>query len=794
MYSRGFTYGRTSGVACLPTITRNKISPRPSHPSETQWCPKNHFAYQGIGLHPSHITAAEDGGENKQDPDLVPGFRRVKTNNPFASPSLRFITFDQAQHDLGVENGEALERERYSDQIARFLPIQSASQRKQQSSQISAYAKHKEDKLFINKLLKDRGLSSQDWRIALSDLLKHTACETATEPRKADSLNDESSLVHTFGSQNRNLCDSNADQNPVRIVASRSRNYKSYRLARNITPPVVWSEANLAAYVEALAESQRTQIQVAFAERPQQSGWTNIEDIVTAFETIFYSTASQKYLSIEACNTALRFYYDYSMMTKARALYIRMEDLKMQIPTETFNILLRGSASQRDLHNFTFLLNNMTRRGFKPNEVTWTLFLQVIDCSKVRAIIIRKMAEMNMLDKIGIRRVAAAHMIHYEIGYHLDNGNDHHSFLDYMNSKYGIGWLSTSAGNRLLNEVAKRKSTADSLSLLYEMKHEGFMPDDISLNTLLRHCLAGNQHDLAIETLNVFEQLYRLHPGPAAYETLFLQAWRNCLLNVSAVIWRSACIYGAVSAKIRSLIFQSLLSYTPALDERVPLEDTNSNCSRSAKIKRFAGRFAIGLDGRRAAALSQAMGTIESDPQRRTLKWAQILMDGSLSFARKCVLQSSLSQLLRQALTNDKTWASEGLYKKGDWRELFPRSIALRVRLDVRHLRRQSRSFTRREQLLRGTIYRKLWQSNRHVQKFRSRQSGSTKSTLTSRLSSIWRKHLSTRRTRSYESALNSDLLDKWKYASPPPSRTRSRLRSESRAKFRGTLLKIEET
>ncbi|CAF9917233.1 MAG: hypothetical protein ALECFALPRED_011082 [Alectoria fallacina] len=720
MYARGYMYGRISRVACSPTITRHGITSRPPNAPEPQQAPvrRNHFAYQWISHRPLHTAEVEEEEEeeDKKQQDIEAGhtIRRVESNNPSTTPSLRFITFDQAQHDMGVESREMWERERYSDQIARFLPIQLASQPKDKRSQKSSYGKNKEDKLFVNTLLKDKGLSSNDWRIALSDLRKHYTPNKTDKRKEIITCDHALSLVQTTGSHAQDLDGSNEMQSSARRVSSTSRNHRSFGLARSILPPIEWSEVNLAIYVEALADSQKNQAKIPWTEKPRLKGWTNIGDVVAIFDSVFYSMALQKSLSIEACNTALRFFYDHGMMAKARFLYIRMEDLKMQIPTETFNILLRGSASQRDLHNFTFLLNNMTRRGFKPNEETWVLFLQVIDTSTVRAIIVRKMAEMNMLDGIGIRRDVAAHMVHYEIVNHLDDGHDPHSFLEHMNSKYGIGWLSTTAGNKLLNEVAKRKSAAESLSLLYEMKQAGFMPDDISMNTLLRHCLPLKGHELAIEILNVFKYHYRLQPGPQAYETLFIQAWRSRLLNFSKVIWRSACIYGTVSPKIQHLVFQSLLSYTTTLGKRVQSDDTAepSSPSRYAKFKKFAGRFVIGVDGPRGAELNQAKDTLELNPRRRTLKWAQILVESSLRVARTCRLKNDLPQLLHQALTTDKTWAAEGLNEKDDWQEMFPHAIVV----DVEVIERRRRRFPLRlrKLMIRARIATRQLTRNRH--------------------------------------------------------------------------------
>ena len=375
-------------------------------------------------------------------------------------------------------------------------------------------------------------------------------------------------------------------------------------------------------------------------------------------------------------------------MSKARALYLRMEDLKMHMPTETFNILLRGSASQRDLHNFTFFLKIMTRRGFKPNEVTWTLFLQVIESSEVRAVIVAQMAKMNMLDKIGIKRKVVVQMIRHEIVSHLGDGHDHHSFLDHMDSKYGIGWLSTTAGNILLHEVAKCISTAESLSLLYKLKEAGFIPDDFSMSTLLRHCLPLGQYDLGIKILDIFKNLYSLHPGPQVYETLFLQAWRGHLLNLSAAIWICACVNEEVSVKLQKHVSQILLSYTPALAERIQSDDPaeHSNSSTSAKFEKFAGRPVVGLDGLRGPTSSKATDTLELNSRKRTREWASNLLRTSLRLSGICRLQYDISQTLDQALTTDKTWAAEkGLYKRNDWLDIFTHAMATHMHTHPLH-------------------------------------------------------------------------------------------------------------
>ena len=679
MYLRDCTYAYSCRII---RCSRHSITPRSASSPELCRCPlgQNQLAYRAISLRLSHATAAaEENTKNQQDSKHVGAFRRIISNDSHITPSSTFITFDQVQHDPGIESRESWERKRYVDQIASFLPIEPTSQVKAERSQWSSRGTHKLDKLFVNKLLKDKGPQTQDWRIAFSDLLKYSIPEKLNESKEVVSLDHPSSLGPTNGSQKQDFRHSNGDHIAPRRVISESHNHRSWRLAHRISPPVEWSEANLAVYVEALAYSQRTKMRVPWAQKPRLKRWESIEVIVTAFDTIFYSTTLQKFLSVKACNTALRFYYKHGMMKKARALYFHMEDLKMDISTETFNILIRESASQGDLHSFTFLLKTMIRRGFKPNEVTWTLFLRVVDSSKVRAIIAWNMAQMNMLDSRMIRRIVAANMIHDEFANHLDDGHDPHNFLAHMDNKYGVGWLSTSAGNRLLNEVAKRQSTAESLNILYEMKQRGFVPDDVSMNTLVACCLSSWQHDLAFETLAVFKNLYRLYPGPTTYETLFRHAWKGRLLNFSLVLWRTASIYGALSRYMKFQVFRSLLCYTPALDQQTtPVDVTEfSNLSRNAKFRKFAGRFVIGLDRHKGAALSQAIDSLELTPQRKIKKWAFRLLEISHGVARTCRLKDDLSQMLREALTMDRSWAVKRLYAKDDWRVLFPHAMTL---------------------------------------------------------------------------------------------------------------------
>ena len=658
MYSRGCTYSGTWRIDFWLTIPRYGISRRPPYPLVIQQgsSGQHHAVCHRIGSRLSHAAAAKDGERDQCVTEAGTANCPTPSNGLGATRKVRSMTYD-AQHKVGDEPSETWKREQDSDQIANFLQFDPVLQPQR--------SKRKMHRLFVNNLLKDKGSLSYDWRIALSDLLNYYSPKPSNTSEDTDIFDLTPRSIQAAGSPTRDICGSDGEVIPARDVAPLLREPRSIVLARDIPLPTVWSQASLAAYVEALSKSQRYQNRVAFADKPQLSGWTNIGDVVAAFDTIFYNSHSQKLLSVEACNNALGFFINYGKFRRARALYVRMEDLRMRISTHTFNLMLRGSAWHRDLHNFTYLLNNMIRRGFKPDEVTWTLFLQVNDSSKLREIIARKMMEMNMLDRVSIRRNVASHMVYYEIANHLGNGHDHKSFIDHMTNKYGNGWLSNFSGNKLLDEVAKRKTVEDSMDLLYQMKAAGFSANDISINTLLQRC-SRTLHDLAFHILDIFQHIYATSPGPQAYLTLFLMAWRNRMPILCSVIWRSACIYGATSHRMRILVFRYLLSPSPR-SRKFPHTSTYP----------YAVPHIFEEGG-----WNPDIDRIELNPEEKTVKWARSVMERSLCLTRTSALKSNLSALLHEALEIDNDWKAKRRYVGADWREVFRVTISVAVRPD----------------------------------------------------------------------------------------------------------------
>lgn len=580
------------------------------------------------------------------------------------------ISIEKDLEISAVKPREALETGRYADQIARFLPSQPSEQERPPTlKRTKRHGKHKEDKLLWNKLLKDKGHFSYDWRIPLSQLERHYNIE------KKEPSNERLDLVRQ-----------------VRISPI---TYSSRGLPSSLPQPTEWSQTSFTNYVKDLValKPPRPAVSRLLGLEMNKDGPPTIPQAVGRLQTLLHSPKMRKFLTIEACNIALQFLYDKSMMSKARALYLRMEHLCMEVSTLTFNILLRGSASQKDLHNFAFLLQLMLKRGFRPNEETWVIFLMAIDSKSVRARVVQKMRDRKILEKTSVRRDVVSLIARDEVADFMTTDQNMNKFIDHMDNRYGHGWLSTSSANVILDEVGKRLSTSDSLQILYQMKQLGLSPNDYTMSTLLYQCLDSRRHDLTIEILDMFERHWYLHPKQTSHEALFIQAWRGRLLNFTKVVWISACIHGFVTYKMQNLVMQSLLfstslkAYTSSPD-RLGNVDARLH-SRSETYKRIAGNFIVGVD---ITEIDRKLGksrSLSEGPKKQPTSCEELAVMTNLATAGQGYLRRGLVDLLRDALTLDKAWAAAGLWQDEEMQRKINSSLPVDI---IRHHQASPRS------------------------------------------------------------------------------------------------------
>ncbi|MCJ1273967.1 hypothetical protein MMC21_001760 [Puttea exsequens] len=329
-------------------------------------------------------------------------------------------------------------------------------------------------------------------------------------------------------------------------------------IARNVLEPPHWSTTSLVDYLEDVVESQQSQANTLSQEKPRDSEWSNLGDICNIIRRIISDPTKQPLIDVKFCNIALRFYYKHTMIGRARGLIVLMRRMELPLVTVTANIILQSAAAQKDLHNFAFLLRLLLRAGFQPDDETWVQFMMAVESAGVRAYILHKMKEKGMLKRISTARDVAALMIQHDLKCHLEGGHKLDRFLAHMDDRYGVGWMSTAAGNGILAQGAFLESVSRVTCLLEEMKERGFVADTLSMNILLHKFLPSRRIHQSFAILGLLYHLFGRHPEKSSYEILFLQAWRNRLLNVARVVWRIAHFDGLTTYKMRKLVTQSL--------------------------------------------------------------------------------------------------------------------------------------------------------------------------------------------------------------------------------------------
>ena len=588
-------------------------------------------------LHSSVVL--DDGDVQQADPTPIIQCTEAHNSQPpstFRDDQIENITkiiFSKEQR-----NGKP-----YTDQVAALPRPNLGRVPKDENERVPVFGKHQADKQLINQQLKDKGRLSYDWRIPLLQLEQAAASSMDNQYLKSD-----------ISTEYR-----------IRRITHEPSQY-SARLAREVPRPAVWSEGTLYHYVAKIADSQKAQRHIPrLRKRTYLDGSCNKADITKIFEELFYDDAVKKFLSSEACNAALRFFYMHGMISKARALFSRMESLQLDIPPATFNVILRGAALNRDLHNFTYLLQRMLQRGFRPDDDTWVSLLIAVNSKEVRAIVAHKMHERNVILSPGSRKAVAGLMIPNEVDLHLGSGHNPNTFVDHMDIRYGTQWLTTRAGNSLLYEMGKRERT-NGLGLLEQIKRRSFVPNEVTMNTLLRLCLQRSLYDDAIEVLKFFDCQFGMGPGHKVYETLLNLAWNRRLLNWARVVWRSACIDGHVSFRTRNRVFQSLLDHNlrelPSSDKA----DSRENQGRGQIFRKLAGYFVVGVRRPQTAELAElgrALWVSHFDSKRSSVERARLQVQSDLRTAKSFRLKVPLHELLCQALELDLKWRAEGFWK-----------------------------------------------------------------------------------------------------------------------------------
>lgn len=563
----------------------------------------------------------------KWSPDAITSRQEDRIHNALSSGS------------LGPWNAKPPAPTRDSILGGQCPPQKSDSKKKEnrRKSRAQKTSKHIEDKSYKNIQMRDKGWASYDWQTPL-ELLSERSPERYADPP----------TVRTY--------------NPWRHPKIRQIR------ADRIPVPSVWSHYTFCLYIEELT---RSSVDPLIQRQLYGKGGSHVAEVSRILWVTLKAPAAREFLSPKAFNLAIAFFLSKTAITQAVALFEYMEWLRMEVPAETMDIMLRSCALQKDLFTYTKILRKCTNRGIVPTASSWTALIQVVWSRDVQEVIIQCMRDRNMLENSSIKREVAKLTVREDIMEHLDKGLDPISFLDLMDARFGAGWLSVSAGNMILYGIGQRKPSAEAVSMLHVLMERGMNVNEATLNSLLEFCRRERDHLLAIRVLRLLHVEKGVRIDVKTLHLLFMQAWRSRLYNFARVIWRTACIRGLAAFNMRNLVKQNLLYHKSHVPNDKPT-------SRANIWSKSAGEVIVGIKPAHDLDNFLFLNPVTKATRSRSNAREKLIAD-DLATAGRYRLVDDLSELLTNALKLDRMWMESGAWKgeSAEWKRKM--GIAVRV-------------------------------------------------------------------------------------------------------------------
>lgn len=492
-----------------------------------------------------------------------------------------------------------------------------------QRSQAEKLEIRKSGKEFRNRMLKDKGSWSYDWRIALSDLEKHWDPDASNTPSPTVGVGPSTK---------------------IRIP----RNIR----ADKIEPTTQWTKVSFHDYVVQLAHSTVNRLA---ARQLYQKNETHTDVVADVLERVFDASSAKYVITVDASNIALKFFFRVGKSARGRDLFRRLQELQRNIHPSTYNIMLEAAANQKDLFTFTALLKAMIRHGVRPNSYTWLLLARAAPGEEVPMMVIDKLNQKTAMQDPKLMKNAASSILPQEATGHLKSGKDPHYLLDSLSSSFKPEWFSGMACQNVIDQVGVYHSTPQALMILQKFCDSGYRPAAGMLLLLLRQCSWSRAHDLAVDILRLFRTEYAIQPTKRIYDVLFGQAWRGRLYNCCRVIWVHACVTGHTSFHMQEYVKKSL-----SIERSLKF----SIHSRGRTWEETAGKAIVGCDpvysdSRKKWELLSSWKPVQESLSDRDkfLRTARSMLASDLAVSQHYMIEEPLDELLAKTLAKDRQWA-----------------------------------------------------------------------------------------------------------------------------------------
>ena len=428
-----------------------------------------------------------------------------------------FKTFDEAMKQHDTESKQTTFK---LEPIKADVVLNKAVKKQEEWNRVAA----------TNSILRERGSWSYDWRVPLLELREH------------------------FSKDGSPLSDLDAFVKPDVF-------YQQFS-APEIFKPLEWSVPAFARYVKEIASSQVTRLMNRHLYEGHASHVLAVKETLVS---LFNDPDLQMYLSTDAFEDALRFFYRHNSISEARKFFNMMLERNIPIRPRTLNVALCATAVKKDLHNFTFLLKAMISLGLKPSEDTWVSLVIALESGAAKLAVIDNMRELGLLDRRDVSQAVSAELISIELGESIKSTDDALALIERFDAQFGEDWFTKRAGNAIVKHLCTNAKADDALAFLAVMVERRNVPNRGTLDILLTHCLYNLDADGALQLLTLFHRRFKIWGGEFSYNVLFLIAWHTLRYNLCRVIWWKACIETAVSYRMQELTMRSLLRNTPPL-------------------------------------------------------------------------------------------------------------------------------------------------------------------------------------------------------------------------------------
>ncbi len=386
------------------------------------------------------------------------------------------------------------------------------------------------------------------------------------------------------------------------VRADRHRRMTVPIRADKVPQPPIWTPESFGFYVQNLTTIRMSTHLQRILYKPGES---HVDAVVKILQELFVDPKCRTAISAASFNDALAYLVKHNAIHVVRDLFVHMEMQNLRMNTETFNIMLRGTAKSGSIGNFHYIFWLMVRRGYTPNTDTWLAFMRAIDDPQIKAHILESMKSKELLRHPRMQKKVCENFVRMEVQASLDNNMTHEQFLTHMADRYGQDWLTTESANRILDALGSRGLISRCWGILNLMHNQDVKVSDVSILTVLHHCEKQDNAQGAIEIIRCVSSLIGLEPSQEIYHTLFNIAWKARLHCMARVVWRYACLSAATTYIMRRRIISgvqtaiSRSSQSPALKFRPRREWAAT-----------ASRFILGLP----IPLPQQRGPLPEDP------------------------------------------------------------------------------------------------------------------------------------------------------------------------------------